>query len=145
MSRIYIPGETKGRSSVVDFNRIQVQNRYSEAEQDKIRVEYWLAKQIGEALCRKFPNREWHVDVDTRNQVIVIGCPSVSKRKGYRLHMKQDKLKDLIKRSEYAAAEILERYGVSRGRIIDPMTFDAFDRDVYDDCVSRDSGGASRI
>ncbi len=134
-SRVYIPGETKGRRSITDFNEIQVGG----LEQEAMRVEFWIAKQIGADLMRKFPNREWCVDVDAKNQVIVISCPSLSKRMGYRLHMKRDTVADLIPRCRHVAAEILERFGVSRGRIIDPGTFETFDRNVYDDCIAGDA------
>jgi hypothetical protein len=142
-ARQHFAGATKGRDPMFDFNTPIIGG----IDQDKMRIEYWTAKQIGTALMRKFPNRQWLVDVDCRNETVVITCPSVSKRKGYRLHMRRDVLATLIKRSEHAAAEILERYGVSRSRLIDPATFENFDRDVYDDCLAKDSqtDNASRL
>jgi hypothetical protein len=141
--RAVLIGATKGYRTVSDFNTPIIGG----LDQDYMRIEFWTAKQIGQALTRKYPNRQWHVDVDARNEVIVLGCPSVSKRKGYRLHMKRDNVATLIRRCEHAAAEILERYGVSRSRLIDPATFENFDRDVYDDPISRDSqtDNASRL
>src|SRR5271165_5911520 len=129
--RATIIGADKGRRSVSDFNTPIIGG----LDQDQMRVEYWTAKQIGTALCRKYPNRQWHIDVDARNEVIEVMCPSVSKRKSWRLHMKRDNIATLIKRCEHAAGEILERYGVSRSKLIDPATFENFDRDVYDDCI----------
>ena len=104
-----------------------------------MRLEYWIAKQIGEAICAKYQNRQWHVDVDVENQVVVICCPSLSKRLGYRLHIKKETVRALIPRALRAAGEILERYGASRARIIDPATLEVFDRDVRDDAISPDA------
>lgn len=133
--RAHFAGSEKGKLSVVDWNA-PIAGGLS---QDEMRVEFWIAKQIGTDLCRTYPNRQWHVDVDAAGQVIVIACPSLSKRMGYRLHMKRDNVAQLIPRCRRAAAEILERFGVSRGRIIDPSTFEAFERNVYDDCIANDS------
>ena len=134
-ARVHINGETKGHRHFKDFNEIQIGG----LEQEAMRVEFWIAKQIGVDLMTKFPNREWNVDVDAKNQVVVISCPSLSKRMGYRLHMKRDSVAALIPRCRRAAGEILERYGASRNRIISPDTFETFDRDVQDDCISHDS------
>lgn len=141
-SRVFIPGEIKGRDSVVDYNTPSLEASH---EVQAMRVEFWIAKQIGENLCATYPNREWHVDVDTRNGIVVIACPSLSKRMGYRLHLKRDTVAELLPRCRRVAGEILERYGVSRGRILDPATFESFERDVRDDCVSKDAVCASRL
>jgi hypothetical protein len=129
-SREYIIGEVKGRDSVTDYNAPQTGESH---EQKDMRVEFYIAKKIGEDLCRTYQNRQWHVDVDSRNEVVVIGCPSLSKRMGYRLHMKRDTVADLIPRCRRAAGEILERFGVARSRLIDPATLETFQRDVRDD------------
>jgi hypothetical protein len=133
--RAVLIGATKGEAPGVDYNAPIIGG----LDQERMRIEFWIAKQIGQALMRKYPNRQWLVDVDCRNEVIVIGCPSVSKRKGYRLHMRRDPVATLIRRAGYAAGEILERYGVSRSKLIDPSTLENFDRDVYDDAIANDS------
>lgn len=138
-SRFYV-GE-KGKDSVVDFNAPQAENTEAEA----MKVEFWIAKQIGEDLCRVYPNRQWHVDVDSKNSVIVIACPSLSKRLGYRLHMKRDTVAALLPRCRRAAGEILERFGVSRSKLIDPGSMETFARDVRDDAITKDAAGASRL
>ena len=120
---------------LVDINTEQAEN----SDADVVRMEFWLAKQIGEALCKTFPGRQWGVDADIKNEVVVISCPSLSKRMGYRLHIKRDTVTQLIPRCRRAAGEILERYGVSRSRIIDPSTLETFDRDARDDAISGDS------
>jgi|SRR5271166_1102875 len=129
-SRATIIGATKGADPFRDFNEVQVG---PSKNQDKMRLEYWIAKQLGTAIMQKFQNRQWHVDVDVENQVVIISCPSLSKRMGYRLHIKNETVKQLIPRAIRAAGEILERYGVSRSKIIDPSTLESFDRDVRDD------------
>jgi hypothetical protein len=129
-NREYIIGETKGKEPGFDLNAPQ---EHESHEKQAMNLEFWIAKQIGMDLCRVYANRQWHVDVDSRNSVIVIACPSLSKRMGYRLHMKRDTVADLIPRCRRAAGEILERFGVSRSRLIDPATLETFQRDVRDD------------
>ena len=135
--RVYVPGETKGQTSIVDYNGVVIAEGDEEAI--KMRTEFWIAQQIGTDLVRTYPNRQWLVDVDTQNQVVVISCPSLSKSMGYRLHMKRDTVVELIPRARRAAGEILERFGASRARIIDPASLDALPRDVRDDAISKDA------
>ena len=134
MSREYIIGEQKGRNSVIDYNEAQAGG----LAEDRMRLEFWISKQLGEDLCRTYPNRGWQVDTDIENEVIVVSCPNLSKRMGYRLHIKRDTVKELIPRVRRAAGEILERYGVSRGQILDPATLESFERDVRDDAIAPD-------
>lgn len=136
MSREFIIGEQKGKDSVVDYNTPQTDNSH---EAQAMRMEFYIAKQIGEDLCKHYQGRQWGVDVDSRNEVIIVSCPSLSKRMGYRLHMKRDTIADLLPRCRRAAGEILERFGVSRSRIIDPATLETFDRDVRDDAIAKDA------
>ena len=125
-----IIGATKGQQPIVDMNGVVIGE---DKNADTMRMEYWVAKQLGEAIMAKFQNRQWSVDVDIENQVIVISCPSLSKRMGYKLLFKNRTVKQLVVESMRAAGEILERYGVSRDRIVDPMSLEGFDRDVRDD------------
>lgn len=134
MSREYIIGEQKGRESVIDYNEAQVGG----LAEDRMRLEFWISKQLGEDLCRVYPNRGWQIDTDIENETIIVSCPNLSKRMGYRLHIKKDTVKDLIPRVRRAAGEILERYGVSRGQILDPATLESFERDVRDDAIAPD-------
>jgi hypothetical protein len=135
-NREYIIGETKGRDAVVDYNAPQPGESH---EAKAMQVEFYIAKKIGEDLCRTYQNRQWHVDVDSRNGVIVIACPSLSKRLGYRLHLKRDTIAELIPRCRRAAGEILERFGVSRSKIIDPASLETFERDVHDDVKAQNA------
>lgn len=124
----------KGRAPIVDYNAVQTEGS-TNIDADRCRLEFWIAKQIGTDLTRTYPNREWSVTVDTENGVIIIQAPALSKAKGYHVHIKRDTIAQLIPRCRTAAAEILERFGVERSRIIDPSTLEAFDRNFKDDVV----------
>lgn len=132
--RFYV-GE-KGQNPIQDFNAPQAEESH---EAKAARVEFWIAKKIGEDLVAKYPGRQWTVNVDTRNEVIVISCPSLSKRMGYRLHMKRDNIAALLPRTRRAAGEILERFGVSRDRHIDVYSIEDMPRDLRDDVISKDA------
>ena len=131
----FYPGE-KGKDAVVDYNEPQ---KSASFEYTAEQVEFSIGKQIGTMLCKVYPNRHWHVDVDVRNEVIVIGCPSLSKTLGYRMHTRCDSMPELLNRAKMAAGEILERYNVTRARVIDPAMFDDMPRDVRDDVIAPDA------
>ena len=124
----------KGANPLVDYNHLVLTEGMSE-EETRARLEFYIAKKLGESLVSKFPNRQWQIIVDTEQGVIVVMCPSVDKQKGYHLHIKGDTIAGLIPRVHKAAAEILERYNIPRSRIIDPSVFDTFKRNVRDDVV----------
>jgi hypothetical protein len=134
-TRFYVGEKGKNSNHKTDFNTAQPGESH---EEKAVRLEFWMAKQIGTDLVKHYPNRQWNVDVDSRNQTIVISCPSLSKREGYRLNMKRDTIAELLPRCRKAAGEILERFNVTRGRIIDPYTLEAMSRDVRDDVICRD-------
>lgn len=139
-ARFYV-GE-KGADPLTDFNEAQAQESH---EEQAARLEFWIAKQIGTDLVKTYPNRQWVVDVDSRNGIIVISCPSLSKRLGYRIHIKRDTVADLLPRCRKAAGEVLERFGVSRSRIIDPATLEAFPRDARDDAIAPDAVASYKL
>lgn len=130
--RAHLLGARKGEAPVIDCNEIRLTDSH---EAKAAKVEFFLAKSIGEDLCKAYPGREWGIDVDSRNQMVVIMCHSVSLKKGYYLPMHRDTLHDLQLRARKAAAEILERYGVSRNRIINPDTLEAMDRTPWDEVI----------
>lgn len=121
---------------LTDYNDVQPGESH---EAKMAQMEFWLAKQIGTDLVKTYPNRQWIADVDIRNEVIVIGCPSLSNTLGYRLHIGRDTVADLLPRCRKAAGEILERYNVTRARVIDPAMFDDLPRDVRDNVISPDA------
>lgn len=136
MSREYIIGETKGKRHVIDYNAINE----SQSHEAKIAaMEYYYAKAIGTVLMRTYRNRNWQVDVDIRNQMVVIGAPDLSRVKGYYLPMKQDTLQKLCERAGMAAGEILERYNLSRALNVPADSFEMLKRDFRDEVHTRDS------
>lgn len=128
----------KGKDPIKDFNgALPEQSHEAKAAQ----LEYWLARQIGTDLMTKYKNRQWHVDVDARNKMIVIGAPSLSKVFGYHLHMRPgETIPQLIVRCRRAAGEILERYNVTRARNTDPLIIEeGLTRDARDNVISSDA------
>lgn len=130
--RATLIGATKGKPPVLDANELRPHESH---ETHHAKLEYYIAKKIGEDLVRHYPGREWCVNVDCRNAMVVISCQSVSLTKGYHLPMRRDTISDLQVRARKAAGEILERYGVSRGRLINPDTLEAMPRSGRDEVI----------
>ena len=126
---------SKAENPIIDFNAPKPVESH---EEKAAAVEFWIAKRIGEDLVAAFPGRQWNVNVDTRNEIIIICMPTLSKREGYHLHMKRDNIAQLLPRCRRAAGEILERFQMSRSKIIDPYDIDQLPRDVRDDAVTSD-------
>ncbi len=138
-----IVGE-KGRDPIFDFNAVQIGGSHEiQAEQ----LEWWIAKQIGSDLMNVYKNRQWGVDVDTRNRMIVITAPSLSKAMGMHLHMRDgETMKQLLMRTRRAGGEILERYGVTRARNTDPLIIEeGLKRDSRDNVIAADARPEQRI
>lgn len=134
--RIYIPGETKGREPIVDYNQLYV----TDSEDNNIaKIEFWMAKEIGTKLMAEYPNRQWAVDVDARNKVVIVMCPSLSTRRGFHIHIQGLTLKQIQIKAVRAAGEILERFGVTRGRKQDPNEFDHLPQTVRDEVIAKDA------
>jgi hypothetical protein len=136
-SRFYANTE-KGRDPLIDFNAAQVGGSHDiQSEQ----LEYWIAAQIGKDLMRVYKNRQWGVDVDARNKMVVLMAPSLSKIFGYHLHMRDgEAMPQLIERCRRAAGEILERYNVTRARNTDPLIIEeGLKRDAKDNVISADA------
>jgi hypothetical protein len=126
---------SKAENPIIDFNAPKPVESH---EEKAAAVEFWIAKRIGEDLVAAFPGRQWNVNVDTRNEIIIICMPTLSKREGYHLHMKRDNIAQLLPRCRRAAGEILERFQMSRSKIIDPYDIDQLPRDARDDAVTSD-------
>jgi len=126
---------SKAENPIIDFNAPKPVESH---EEKAAAVEFWIAKRIGEDLVATFPGRQWNVNVDTRNEIIIICMPTLSKREGYHLHMKRDNIAQLLPRCRRAAGEILERFQMSRSKIIDPYDIDQLPRDARDDAVTSD-------
>jgi hypothetical protein len=135
-TRFYV-GE-KGKDPITNFNAPDPEASH---ETKAVQLEYWLAKHIGEDLCRIYKNRQWGVDVDSRNKIIVLTAPSLSKVYGYHLHIRDgETVTQLVERCRRAAGEILERYGVTRARDTDPLIIEeGLPRDRRDNVISSDA------
>ena len=72
---IWIPG-ARGRQAVTDHNEINLED--SETE-NKAKLEYHIAKQIGVRLEREYPGREWGVRPDLTGGVVEIFCFALSR------------------------------------------------------------------
>ena len=95
-----------GREITKDYNQIH----FHEDDDARIaKLEMWTAKKIGEALVHHYPQRQWTVIVDIPGRLIIIACPSLSQMKGYHLHMNDDNIDALIRRSVMAAGEVMDR------------------------------------
>lgn len=136
MSRTPIIGGSKGRRGIIDYNAVQAGASHEATIEA---MEFYYAKQIGSALMYVYKNRNWQVDVDIRNQMVVIGAPDLSKVKGYYLPMKRDTLVDLCKRAVRAGGEILERYNLSRQLNVSADSFEMLPRDFRDEVISSDA------
>jgi hypothetical protein len=134
--KIPLIGGTKGRAPVTDYNEVNLLELDSVKE---AKVDFWIAKQIGEKLVEKYPNRQWAVDADCRNQMVIIMCPSLSTKSGYYMPMRRDTIADLQRRAVIAAGEILERFGVTRGKIVDPNSFDHMPQDTRGNVIAPDA------
>ena len=141
-SRFYV-GE-KGKAPLLDFNAVRPEDSH---EVKSAQLEYWIAKQIGTDLAGTYKNRQWHVDVDARNNIIIISAPNLSKIFGYHLHMRDgETMTQLLLRTRKAGGEILERYDVTRARNTDPLIIEeGLKRDAKDNVVSADAVPDRRI
>lgn len=125
-----------GRVPTGDYNVIDA--RLS-ANENVARIEFWIARAIGTKLVKTYPNRQWSVNVDGPNEVMVIQCPSLSTRKGYVIRISGLSIPQLEEKAVRAAGEILERYGVTRGRNQDPNEFDHLPQTVRDEVIAPDA------
>ncbi len=119
-----------------DYNEIRPEDSY---DTRKAKMEAWIAKRVGEAVAQKYPNREWKVIVDIPNEMLILGCDSVSNVKGYHIKMVGRTIKQLQKKALYAAGEILERHNITRNRIFDEDILETLDRDFMDSVITADS------
>lgn len=132
-----------GREITKDYNQIHF---HEDDDARTAKLEMWTAKQIGEELVKHYPQRQWTVIVDIPGRLIIIACPSLSQMKGYHLHMNDDNIGALKRRSVIAAGEVLERYGISRGRHFDPKALEELDRiGPRDEALGPDSDGVDPL
>lgn len=121
-----------GREIAADYNEIF----YHEEDDARVaKLDMWIAKNVGEHLVKTYPRRRWEIEVDSRGRFLIIKAPSLSMTHGYHLDMKLDTITEVCRRSVIAAGEILERYGLSRAKLVDPDNMEDFDRDLRDNVI----------
>jgi hypothetical protein len=133
---------TGRREIVKDYNTIYF---HEDDDSRTNKIEMWIAKQLGTVLVAAYPGYEWSVHVDATGGVICIVNPSVSSLKGYHLHMKGDTINDLQKRAVDAGGEILERYGLRRGKVRQADLMDLDRIGPYEEAITADSDGENPI
>lgn len=131
------------REITKDHNKIF----FHESDEERTaKLEMWIAKHIGEALTQHYPQREWAVICDIPGRMVIIAAPSLSQLKGYHLHLKNDMIQELVVRAVHAAGEILERYGIRRGRHFDPQALEELTRiGPRDEALTADSDGVDPL
>lgn len=126
-----------GREISADYNEI---NLLETPEAQQAKMEMWIAKNIGDALIKVYPNREWGVYVNIDGRMVIVTCDSLSSEKGYHIHMEGRTIHQLQAKSINAAGEILERHGITRNKHIDEDIFETLNRDSGDNVITEDSG-----
>jgi len=125
-----------GQDVEKDYNEIN----FLETPDRKIaKMEYGLARHIGDHLAKCYPKREWAVYVDLPGGIIRIGCDSLSWTRGHVIHLGDKSPSDLKRAAAMAAGEILERFNISRSKKFDEAELDAIARDIRDEAVSPDA------
>ena len=142
MSRIYVPGETKGDAPIQDYNRV-IENEMQ--NQRQAQLELWLSKTICEKLIKAYPLRHWEVMADVIGCMVIIKCPSLSLTKGYHVSMRGRTLHELQERAVWAAGEILERHNVTRGRVTDVSIFEHLPTTLRGDVIAPDAKGENPL
>lgn len=119
-----------------DYNSIDEMESKSSA---LAKIEMWMAKAIGTKLVNVYPGRQWGVQVNCEGGMLIVSCPSLSTERGYHIKLAGQNILDLEARAVQAAGEILERYNVSRKRVIDDSELENLDRDWQDKVISADA------
>ena len=132
---ILLPG-MNGREITADYNEIYL---HEGTEARRAKLEMFIAKKVGTALVQKYDHRQWGVEVDLDNGVVIITCPSVSLTKGYHLHLAKYTMNDLAVAAVRAGGEILERHGISRTPTVDPGQFEYLPKTLRGDVIAPDA------
>jgi hypothetical protein len=115
-------GDVMPVGSIIDINSVETE------EAKCAKVEAWIANCLGHAIQKIYPRREWRVSVDIPARIIVVMCPSLSTRKGYHIHMSNRTILELQEIAVRGAGEVLERYGMSRAKWVNPDDTEAIAR-----------------
>lgn len=139
MSLIIIPGRRGDGENVTGDHNTPYIEVVDEGHESRAKQQLRIANMIGEALVKKYNNRQWKVIVDVENEMLIIGCDSVSNDKGYHIHMKGRTIRYLRQRAVIAAGEILERHALSRAKNFDADIIETLPRDLRDNVIGPDS------
>lgn len=119
----------KGREPVKDYNTIQ----WDDSEDEKqAKLEFWIAKKIGEHLTTKYKGWSWGVGVDVFGGVVKVFCDTLHVKRQVLLHLESKTIHQLCKEAEKAAGEILERFYQPRKKLYVPDYY-AMERDIAGD------------
>lgn len=133
--QIWLPG-MNGRQITADFNEIRLDEG---TEERRAKLEMWIAKRVGEVLMKVYDQRQWGVEVDVDNGVLIVTCPSLSLTKGYHIHLGRYNMHELQTRAVRAAGEILERHGITRARTMDGGVFEHLPKTLRGDTIAPDA------
>ena len=142
MSKIYVPGaKTRGDGEAItgNFNELYVPDAKDIRAAKLAKLEMKIAGRIGALLVSKYNNRQWKVQIDLANGMLIIACDSVSNHKGYHIHTHGRTVHELETRSVAAAGEILERHALSRKRQFNADNLEGLIRDQFDNVITADS------
>lgn len=139
---IIMPGGYSRGQIVEDYNEI---NLLETDDSKQAKLEMWIAKNIGSTLMEKYPNREWGVGTNVPGQMVYIMCPSLSTTNAYYISMHGRSIEDLKVEAVRAAGEILERFGITRGRNCNPEQFETLARDLKGDVISPDAAPGQEV
>ena len=128
-----------GREIATDYNEINI---LETPDQQRAKIEMWIAKNVGDAVIKVYPNREWGVRVNIEGAMIILTCDSLSVEKGYHIHMAGSTIHQIQTKAVNAAGEILERHGITRNKHIDEDIFETLNRDSGDNVITEDSGAS---
>lgn len=136
--RILVPsGRGRDLSNVTDdFNEIET---YDTLETRRAKLEMWMAKRVGTRVTEKYRGRQWKIQVDLENEMLIVACDSISNYKGYHISMVGRTIGDLETESIKAAGEILERHNLARSKHFNPDKFESLPRDFRDSVIASDS------
>jgi hypothetical protein len=137
--RILIPERHKAAQTVRDYNAMDDIGGMNAAEVNLAQYEFYTAQKIGVKLMQAYPQRKWGVAVNASVGSVAVTCPSLHATHGMVIHMAGKNLHDLEVAAVRAAGEILERFGISRQRVFDPLTIENLKRDFRGDAVTADS------
>ena len=119
-----------------DFNEIET---YDTLETRRAKLEMWMAKRVGTRVTEKYRGRQWKIQVDLENEMLIVACDSISNYKGYHISMVGRTIGDLETESIKAAGEILERHNLARSKHFNPDKFESLPRDFRDSVIASDS------